>query len=284
VGESWLFKPDGQGVHAGGIGFGRVSVEALDVVFVARNPESGRHEVVALFCDAGWESEWLSAKKGGKEREWVTAYSSDVRTFKVGDRPQVDWPIGRVNRRWARGGNNDWERLAKLFDLLIKTNPRRSEAGGNPGGLMPSANVLEKEIKKLSASNRKRMLAEVRRAIRDQRLRPVVIANWGARCAACNLKLATRAGQLECEIAHVREVKDSGLDDSANALPLCRTHHWAFDRMMWGIRPDDRVVVVRDEYLDTPLKKIDGRKSDPDGLLDSAALKHRWKQFTKPAK
>jgi hypothetical protein len=271
AGETWLFVPDEEGVYAGGIGFGQIDVEALDVVFVAFDKAVKKHRTVAIFYDADWDS----SPAGG--RDWYTAYSSDVRTFPVGSRPIVDWPNGQRNRRWARGGKSNWSRLLKRFNQLEAKYPRRqlsTAAGDEASGL----DTLERAFQELSAGNRERILAEVRRAVRDQRLRPVVLENWGGKCAACGLELKTTKGEFECEIAHVREVKDEGKDDSSNALPLCRTHHWAFDRMMWAIRPDDRVVVVHQDYVTRPgLKEIDGRKIDPKGLMDLAMLEHRWK-------
>jgi hypothetical protein len=127
-----------------------------------------------------------------------------------------------------------------------------------------------------------RVRREVETIVRDVRLRPQVLAHWGPACAVCGLELCSPAGSHECEVAHVVPAAEDGPDALANALPLCRTHHWAFDEHLWAIEPDTRTVFVREAYRDCPaFARHHGaplRGSGVDGL-DRARLVARWQAF-----
>ena len=51
------------------------------------------------------------------------------------------------------------------------------------------------------------------------------------------------SGAYETEAAHIIPKRAAGADDVRNGLGLCRKHHWAFDRGMFGIEDDYRVIV-----------------------------------------
>lgn len=71
------------------------------------------------------------------------------------------------------------------------------------------------------------------------------------------MSLETGTGDAECEVAHVVPVTGKGLDQVGNAIPLCRTHHWAFDRHLWAIDPTTRRIVVVLKWRKHPaLRKI----------------------------
>ncbi|MFN8508826.1 MAG: HNH endonuclease [Dehalococcoidia bacterium] len=76
------------------------------------------------------------------------------------------------------------------------------------------------------------------RLIRDAAFRSVVLAGYDRRCAACGTGLVVpidKAAHLppcEPEAAHIIPVDAGGPDDPRNGLALCRTHHWAFDRLI----------------------------------------------------
>lgn len=86
--------------------------------------------------------------------------------------------------------------------------------------------------------------------MRDAKLRRLVIGAWGPACAVCGLELVGLDGAQECEVADIVPVAEDGPDTLTNALPLCRTHHWAFDEHLWAIEPDTRRVHVRMAYRD----------------------------------
>lgn len=119
---------------------------------------------------------------------------------------------------------------------------------------------------------------------RSARLRKKVLQVWPACCAACGLELRDLDDNAECEIAHVRDVHAEGHDLIANAIPLCRTHHWAFDRHLWAIHPKTMKIVVADSAAKY-LAAIAGRTIERPahvGQVEPLAAKHlmwRWKRW-----
>src|SRR5205823_4185181 len=113
--------------------------------------------------------------------------------------------------------------------------------------------------------------------------RPFVLRAWGHACAACGMSLETSTGDAECEVAHVVPVSGDGLDQVGNAIPLCRTHHWAFDQYLWAIDPTTRrIVVALKSRKHSALRKIHRRKVGHAIQRDwptLANLRKRWKAF-----
>jgi hypothetical protein len=143
-------------------------------------------------------------------------------------------------------------------------------------------------LRELPLVERQIALREIRLVVRNALLRRAVLGHWPAECAACGSSI--REGErAECEVAHIRDVHQRGADQVRNALPLCRTHHWAFDALLWAIRPTDRRIVVRkSQRRNASLKPIHGRtikvpRSPTMPLLDQDALAWRWKRFVAAA-
>lgn len=134
---------------------------------------------------------------------------------------------------------DDW--FDRLVEALLET-PSAVHAFG------PDLTVTLPEG--LPPTERLRVLRQIDAVVRDARFRERVIAAWGAACAVCGLELVGIDGAQECEVAHVVPVAQDGPDALANGLPLCRTHHWAFDEHLWAIEPDSRRVHTREEYRD----------------------------------
>jgi putative restriction endonuclease len=49
----------------------------------------------------------------------------------------------------------------------------------------------------------------------------------------------------EVEAAHIIPRGDNGTNDPRNGISLCCSHHWAFDRLLWTLSPDHKIVVPR---------------------------------------
>jgi predicted restriction endonuclease len=114
-------------------------------------------------------------------------------------------------------------------------------------------------------------------------MRVHVFREYGAECAACGSAIEYK-GVLETEVAHVIEVERGGLDDPSNALPLCRTHHWAFDQGAIGIEPRRGVFVVDGPLRNHPRFRSVHGKPLGDRLsrgLAERALRDRWRRFRK---
>jgi len=156
----------------------------------------------------------------------------------------------------------------------------------------PSEPTKEPEpFEDLPDKERQWAIQQATRLLRDRRLRPLVLQVWGPRCAACGMFLRSPSGEDECEVAHIHPVADKGTDRVGNAIPLCRTHHWAYDQKIWSIRPADLTMHVRRGLRAHPaLKILLGRRiMDPGGdscrtardVLNQKDLRSRWKDFVR---
>src|SRR5262249_33710255 len=67
----------------------------------------------------------------------------------------------------------------------------------------------------------------------QQRFRFHVLEKYGCKCAVCDI----RHPQLLIA-AHICGKAAKGSDDWRNGIPLCATHHDAFDRHFFGIEPN----------------------------------------------
>ena len=67
----------------------------------------------------------------------------------------------------------------------------------------------------------------------QQRFRFQVLAKYGCKCAICMINHPSLM-----KAAHICGKADKGSDDWRNGLPLCSTHHDAFDAHLFRIHPD----------------------------------------------
>ena len=74
---------------------------------------------------------------------------------------------------------------------------------------------------------------------RQQVFRFQVLAQYGAKCAVCSI---THPNLLKA--AHIRGKREKGSDDWRNGLPLCSTHHDAYDAQLFAIHPDTLSIVA----------------------------------------
>jgi putative restriction endonuclease len=73
----------------------------------------------------------------------------------------------------------------------------------------------------------------------QQRFRFQVLAKYGSKCAVCEI-----AHPSLIKAAHICGKAQNGSDDWRNGLPLCSTHHDAFDAHLFAIHPNTHVVVT----------------------------------------
>ncbi|WNG43569.1 hypothetical protein F0U60_05210 [Archangium minus] len=261
------------GLHYCGLGRGAINVEKLDAVFVAKDPRDNKHRVVAIFRDLSWKTDGKDGWTNGFAR------SDEVTCFPVDERIEVSWPPGQQNRRWARGGpSNNWPDLLDFYERLNSKLP-----GSRTRTRSADESQLLELFRSFEIEEQQRMLQQIHRVIRDQKLRPVVLALWGPSCAACGMSLGTQEDLYECEIAHIHQVRDQGADSPGNALPLCRTHHWAFDQHLWGIEAKSKKIFVRSAYRNHPAllglhqSNLKSVRHGAERNLDETALRIRWK-------
>lgn len=132
----------------------------------------------------------------------------------------------------------------------------------------------------LAAEREREALMRLRR---DARLRDRVFRDYGIKCAACGIVIE-HDGVVETEVAHLIEVGRRGSDEPRNALPLCRAHHWAFDRLAIGIDPRRRMFVVARPLRDrVRFLGVNGRPlgEELSKGLSKRALRDRWQRWRK---
>lgn len=73
--------------------------------------------------------------------------------------------------------------------------------------------------------------------------RATVMEQYEEICAVCEEALRTPAGLIEIDAAHVVPRSLMGADDVRNGFALCKRHHWAFDKGLFGVGDDRKVFV-----------------------------------------
>ena len=110
----------------------------------------------------------------------------------------------------------------------------------------------------------------------QQRFRFHILEKYGCKCAVCDI----RHPQLIIA-AHICGKEHNGSDDWRNGIPLCATHHEAFDDHLFCIEPTTCnircVPGVRAEDIGLKLPTLHTLKNSPH--ID--ALRWRWEASQK---
>lgn len=120
---------------------------------------------------------------------------------------------------------------------------------------------------------------------RDARFRiEVVVVAYRHTCALTGYRMTTLGkDRMESivDAAHIHEFRDSRNNDPRNGLALSKNAHWQFDRGLWSITDDFRVIVNREKFMEEGvagqrLGDFEGRRlflpSDPKYWPDSTYL------------
>lgn len=108
--------------------------------------------------------------------------------------------------------------------------------------------------------------SRTRKIARSRAFQKLTTQYYDGKCALCGKGLKAKNDKTETEAAHIVPRGRFGADDARNGLALCRSHHWAFDKGMWGVKPDGKVVVVAaviGKAENTSLKDFNGKKLRP---------------------
>src|SRR5262245_33742573 len=76
----------------------------------------------------------------------------------------------------------------------------------------------------------------------QQRFRFQVMAQYGSKCAVCDIRHPALL-----KAAHICGVAEQGSDDWRNGIPLCATHHEAFDDHLFCIHPKSKAIECKPE-------------------------------------
>ncbi|HMS39113.1 MAG TPA: HNH endonuclease [Pyrinomonadaceae bacterium] len=99
--------------------------------------------------------------------------------------------------------------------------------------LLESAESKNTEISKNISDTPKRNIA----------FRRVIIRLYDYTCAACLLRIITLDGETAVEAAHIFPFAKSYDDSIGNGLSLCPLHHWAFDKGLFSIDNNYKIIV-----------------------------------------
>lgn len=127
---------------------------------------------------------------------------------------------------------------------------------------------------------------------RDARFRiEVVLVAYKHTCALTGYRMTTLDMESIVDAAHIHEFSHSHNNDPRNGLALCKNAHWQFDRGLWSITDDYRVIVNRDKFIEegVPSQKLadfDGHRlflpSDPEHWPEPTHLDwHRRQKFSR---
>jgi putative restriction endonuclease len=151
-------------------------------------------------------------------------------------------------RRVCLGWVEDWDDEAALFLVLL-------------GDAAPTYATAVNQDEPFSLTDD----APMRKAVvnvrgRQQVFRFQVLAQYGTKCAVCSI---THPSLIKA--AHIRGKREKGSDDWRNGIPLCSTHHDAYDAQLFAIHPDTLSIITGPDVSPAAI-----------GLgTDVLALKHR---------
>ena len=153
------------------------------------------------------------------------------------------------------------------------------EADHTAGNHEEQKNSESSELNQLSEDymEKRRQIAtgQYTHKVRDPRFRKVVFAAHGRKCQCCGISIPELI-----EAAHVRPVEADGNDHPSNGIPLCPTHHTAFDLHLFTIDPIDMEIVYAIGYdaqqLGVKIEHLNIRLSIEDLLYRRTLFSRKW--------
>lgn len=101
-------------------------------------------------------------------------------------------------------------------------------------------NLLLKEAEKKTPDTSKVVTDTPKRNIAFRR---AIIKLYDYTCAACRLRIITLDGETAVEAAHIFPFAQSFDDSIGNGLALCPLHHWSFDKGLFSIEDNYKMIV-----------------------------------------
>jgi putative restriction endonuclease len=105
----------------------------------------------------------------------------------------------------------------------------------------------------------------------QQRFRFHVLAKYGQKCAVCDIR-----HPLLIEAAHICGKAEKGCDDWRNGVPLCATHHDAFDNHLFCIEPGTGTILCKPGLLSADIGLRENHLRPLKSSPHSEALQWRW--------
>lgn len=161
--------------------------------------------------------------------------------------------IGQFRRAFSREAKVALAPLNRMAAEMTRRNVDELDT--------PTSAVADREVRTVTTSAR----------VRNAGFRAGVLARHGARCVCCGMALPELV-----EAAHIVPVANDGSDSPSNGLPLCPTHHSAFDRHLFSINPDTLEIQLADGLTAEMLQITESRLH---AEVSEEALRIRWEMF-----
>ena len=86
---------------------------------------------------------------------------------------------------------------------------------------------------------------------RDARFRiEVVVLAYKHTCALTGYRMTTLEMESIVDAAHIHQFHDSRNNDARNGIALSKNAHWQFDRGLWSLTDDYRVLVNGEKFIE----------------------------------
>lgn len=100
--------------------------------------------------------------------------------------------------------------------------------------------LLENAEKKNFDSSK--IVADVKK--REKAFSRAIMRLYDYTCAACHYRIVTLNGESAVDAAHIYPFKDSFDNSIGNGVSLCKIHHWSFDRGLFSIDDNYKIIVA----------------------------------------
>ena len=162
-----------------------------------------------------------------------------------------------VKLGWVKDFDDD---SGQFFILFGNTSPEYSRPSS-----VDEPFLLEEE--------RKTRTSTILTRVGQQKFRFQILAQYGPKCAVCDIR-----HPILLKAAHIRGKRERGSDDWRNGIPLCATHHDAFDAHLFAINPISGEIACRPDVEPAQIglheRTIAVLKSSP----HDDALAWRWRE------
>ncbi len=123
--------------------------------------------------------------------------------------------------------------------------------------LKPNVSEIHEDLEKFRASVQ---------TGREARFRiEVVVLAYKHTCALTGYRITTLEMESIVDAAHIHEFRDSRNNNPRNGIALSKNAHWQFDRGLWSVTDDYRIIVNREKFIEEGvpgqrLSDFEGRK------------------------
>jgi len=131
--------------------------------------------------------------------------------------------------------------------------------------------IIENSEKQEIFIDRTKITSQIKRLYRNPRFRENILKKHGSICICCGISM-----EKLIEAAHIIPVENKGNDEVGNGIPLCPTHHTAFDNFLFTINPTDNSIIYK-EGLNSEDLQITKTKCQLN--LSKESLEFRFKLF-----